>query len=93
MENTIKINKTELKKISFTEKEVLDQPNQKERSNLLNAAIRKKKDGTGKVGITFKTKNRGSFKVATAILTAGEDFLVIKGGQTIPIKSITKISL
>lgn len=93
MENAIRIHKTELKKISFAENEVLEKPLKKERDNRLIAAIRKKKDGTGKVGITFQTKNRGNFKVVSSILTAGKDFLIIKGGQTIPINSILKISL
>ena len=93
MEDIIKINKTELKKITFAEEEVLDKPNQIERANLLKAAIRKHKDGSGKVEITFQSMNRGIFKVYCPILTAGKDFLEIKGAQTIPINSIIKISL
>ena len=93
MEDTIKINKTELKKISFAQEEVLDKKQQNERNNLLKAAIRKDKDGTGKVEITFQSKTRGKFKVLCPILTASKDYLEIKGGQTIPINSITNISL
>jgi hypothetical protein len=93
MQNIIKINKSELNKISFSQEEVLAKKFQDERTTLLKSAIGKKKDGTGKVEITFQSKERGKFKVVTPILTAGKEYLVIKGGQTIPINSIIKISL
>lgn len=93
MEDIIKINKTELKKITFAPEEVLDEKGQRERANLLKAAIGKHKDGTGRVEITFQTLNRGEFKVFCPILTASKEYLEIKGGQTIPINSIIKISL
>jgi hypothetical protein len=93
MSKSIKIYKTELKKISFGISEELDRKSQKEKSNRIMVAIGKYKDGSGKVEITFQTKNRGKFKVLSAILAAGEDYIMLKGGQNIPIKSITKISL
>jgi hypothetical protein len=93
MEHTIKINKTELSKISYNHEAVLDKKYQNDRDNLLKAAIGKNKDGTGKVEITFQSINRGKFKVTSAILTAGKEFIVLRGGQTIPINSITNISL
>lgn len=91
MDNIIKISKSELKKISFSENEVLDRASQIGRDNQLKGAILMKKDGSGKVDITFQSKNRGKFRVISPILTAGEEFLVLKGGQTIAIKSITSI--
>jgi hypothetical protein len=51
------------------------------------------KDGTGRVEITFQSSNKGKFKVLCPILTAGKEYIEIKGGQTIPLKSILKISL
>jgi hypothetical protein len=93
MEKTIKINKTELAKISFIKETILSGKEQAERATLLKSAIMKAKDGSGKVNITFESKNRGKFEVLAAILTAGQEFLILKGGQTIPISSIIKISL
>jgi hypothetical protein len=93
MEHIIKINKTELNKISFAEENVLDEKSKNDRANRLIVAIGRHKDGTGRVEITFQTANRGKFKVFCAILTAGKEYIEIKGGQTIPIKSIIKISL
>lgn len=91
MDKIIKINKSELKKISFSDNVVLDKASQITRDNQLKGAIVMKKDGTGRVDITFQSKDRGEFRVVSPILTAGEDFLVLKGGQTIPIKCITAI--
>jgi hypothetical protein len=93
MDKIIKINKTELNKISFARLEVLDAKAKNERTTRLKAAIGMHKDGTGKVEITFQTANRGKFKVVCPIITAGKEYIEIKGGQTIPIISVLKISL
>ena len=93
MENIIKINKSELKKICFAQEETLDKKAQNERATRLKAAIRMHKDGTGKVEITFQTSNKGKFTVLCPIITAGKEYVEIKGGQTIPLHSILKISL
>lgn len=93
MQNIIKINKSELKKLSFKDVEALNNKKQRELERHLAAAIQKDKDGTGKVEISFQTEKRGLFKVISPILTAGEEFLILKGGESIPLNSITKISL
>jgi hypothetical protein len=93
MPKTIKIYKTELSKISFAPSEVLDKKNLKEKNNRIQVAIAKYKDGSGKVEITFQTKNRGKFKVLSAVLAAGEEYVMLRGGHNIPINSIVKISL
>lgn len=90
----ILIDKEELNKINFTQKEVLFSKQKiEDRKHKLTSAMMMKKDGDAKVTITFKTKSRGYFKVIAPVLMMGKDFIELKGGQIIPVKSIRKVTL
>ena len=41
--------------------------------------------------VMFQSEKRGIFMVKSSILMAGDEFVVLKGGYTIPIKSIIQI--
>ena len=90
----IKIYKTQIHKLNLSQKEVLSSNTKiKERKNLLKAAVIKRKDGDGKVNITIQTEDRGDFKIYSAVLMAGKDFVELKGGNYLPIRCIKKVSI
>ncbi len=89
----IKIYKTQIHKLNLSQKEVLSSTTKiKERKNLLTAVI-KLKDGDGKVNITIQTEDRGDFKIYSAVLMSGKDFVELKGGYYLPIRCIKKVSI
>lgn len=89
----IEIRKRELNKVSFgNANQVKDYArNENEIRKLLKVASNKLSIRKKKSMITFLTKKRGIMKVASSVLMAGKDFIVLKGGETIPIKSVLRV--
>jgi len=89
----IRITKDQLSKIDFKEVDKENHPTYD-----INAVQRMLKIATNKTMISgklttvmFQSEKRGIFMVKSSILMAGDEFVVLKGGYTIPIKSIIQI--
>lgn len=94
MENqTIRISKDQLSKLDYKAVDEKKYPNRD-----LSAILRMLKVATNKTmnskkltTVIFQSKKRGIFTVKSSILMAGNEFVVFKGGFTLPIKSIIQI--
>lgn len=88
----LKIEKEEIKDISFSKKEVLSDINdQQQRAHDLERAQTLGNASQGKVVITFESSDNKIYRVETTIWFVGSQFVTLKGGITIPIHSILKV--
>lgn len=89
---SLKINSSELSSVRFEDaKLAINFKNQI--VNKLLRATKIKSKGERPISIEFNSKNHGLLKVVHAVLMTGKDFVVLKGGQTIPISSIQSVTL
>lgn len=92
--NILKISQTEINKLKFKKKDVLESDKaKKERIKKLKIAVMQKKKKGGTVSLIIETAKRGLFRIDSLILMAGRDFIMLVGGETIPVKAIKKIKL
>lgn len=90
---TIRISKDQLSKLNFTS---VDEEKYPKRDlptivRMLKVATNKTMNSKKLTTVIFQSKKRGIFTVKSSILMAGNDFVVFKGGYTLPIKSIIQI--
>lgn len=92
-ESTIRIGKDQLTKLHFDEvnSEHFPERNLNNIKRMLKVATNKTINPKKMTTVVFQSKNRGLFHVRASILMAGRDFVVFKGGQTLPIKSIVHV--
>jgi len=92
---TLLIDKKELHKVNFSRDEVLKSKEQiMERRNRLTASYSRSIPGNSNiVTITIRSIKRGLLKVKTRVLMTGREYAVLKGGQMIPLRAITNVSL
>lgn len=88
----LEIDKDQLYKLNFAQHEVLKKPKRiQERKRKIKVAVANSKGTDNKVSILFHSAQRGLLKVRTSVLTAGQDFIVLKGGYIMPIQCIRKV--
>lgn len=88
----LKIDKEAVRDLKFSKNDVLiDEDARVMRSYDLHRAQLLGNGAKGKVAITFETENNKSYQVETTIWCVGSQFITIKGGLSIPIKSIAKV--
>lgn len=92
METINSIQKENLHEIHFLKSEVLNEKIliQKRYYNLYRALILGNIEHT-KATIIFKTEEHKFFKVVATIWAVTEDFILIKGGISIPVRSIVDL--
>lgn len=91
---TIQINTSQIHKLGFGNAHVQhDQERSLEIREMLKIAANKMGASGMKVAITFLSKNRGLFKIVDTVLMSGREYLVLKGGVTIPLSSVVRISM
>lgn len=91
MEATL-LEKEHIEKIQFAEKEVLvDRESQAWRNWHLERAVILGNGYKGKVNIYFQDKDGNNYVVNTTIWSAGDKYIMLKGGRVIPMHAITKI--
>lgn len=90
---SIQIHKDQLSKVLFGEVNKTSSPdlNLSSIDMALKVAINKTMNSRKLSIVVFQTKNRGIFQVKSSILMQGSDFIVLKGGKSIPVKSIIKV--
>ena len=90
---SIQIHKDQLSKVLFGEVNKTSSPdlNLSSIDMALKVAINRTMNSRKLSIIVFQTKNRGIFQVKSSILMQGSDFIVLKGGKSIPVKSIIKV--
>lgn len=96
MKNTksIQIKTSQIHKLEFGNALQQRNPNQSlEIGEMLKIAANKMGASGMKVAITFLSKNRGLFKIVDTVLMSGREYLVLKGGTTIPLSSVVRISM
>ena len=90
MESII-IDKTELTKLSYPQKDVLStNVKRRFRQIKLKAAI-VDNDQNSMYEITIKSLTNGLFKVKSKIMATGKKYAILDGGHIIPINAITNI--
>lgn len=90
----IRINQTEITRLRFKKKDVLlSDKDKRTRLKKLRVAVMRKKTKDGTVRLIIESAKRGLFEVESLILMAGRDFVMLAGGQTVPVKAIKKIKL
>lgn len=90
---SIQIHKDQLEKVLFGEANQTSSPDLYLSSiqMALKVAINRTMNSRKLSTIVFQTKNRGIFQVRSSILMSGKDYIVLKGGKSIPVKSIIKV--
>lgn len=89
--NILQIDKSEIDKLELvSDSYVIGDLRKRNLMNKLKVAIRKPSEDDG-VSIIVASKNRGLFKIKSAILNMGPEFIMLKGGTMIPLKSIVNI--
>ncbi|MGM0945036.1 MAG: hypothetical protein ACQEW9_07605 [Bacteroidota bacterium] len=93
MQTTIKIEKEFIPNLRFGAREVLQSPEdirmrlfELERSQTLGNLLQTK------VRITFQSSDEQIYEVRTTVWAVGSQFILLKGGITIPIHSILQIN-
>ncbi|MFT6246789.1 MAG: hypothetical protein ACJA0U_003550 [Salibacteraceae bacterium] len=90
---SIQIDKDQLDKVLFGDAHKTTSPDlnissiQMSLKVAINSTMNSRKLST----IVFQTKNRGIFQIKSSILMQGKDYIVLKGGRSIPVKSIIKV--
>jgi hypothetical protein len=90
---SIQIHKDQLDKVLFGDANKTTSPDlnlssiQMSLKVAINSTMNSRKLST----IVFQTKNRGIFQIKSSILMQGKDYIVLKGGKSIPVKSIIKV--
>jgi hypothetical protein len=86
------IEKEEISNLSFTKRDVISDPEERiirmadlYRSQTLGNLLRTK------VKLTFESADERIFQVYTTVWAVGSDFITLKGGVYIPIRSILKV--
>lgn len=91
MQAVSRIEKEEIKELSFFEHEVLDNKDAiRTRQSLLQRAQRLGNEFKGKVVIQFVATD-GPHEVHTTIWDVTSDYITLKGGVAIPIRSISTV--
>lgn len=92
MENITIVQKEHLQGLHFLKSEVLTENilRQRRQYNLNRALILSNLDHN-KALITFKTEENYIFKVEATIWAVTEDYILLKGGVTIPVRSIVDL--
>ncbi len=87
------IPKEELNQYAFSQDDVLsgDQDGRRSRSYNLQRAERLGNAFHGKVRINFLTQDKSERTVETTVWAAGDDFVNLKGGITLPVRAITRV--
>ncbi|MFT6502782.1 MAG: hypothetical protein ACJASQ_002913 [Crocinitomicaceae bacterium] len=90
---SIQIHKDQLDKVLFGDANKTSSPdlNSSSIEMSLKVAINRTMNSRKLSTIVFQTKNRGIFHVKSSILMQGTDYIVLKGGKSIPVKSIIKV--
>ncbi len=90
---SVRIHKDQLGKLFFAEADKTNHPDSSLSSikMMLKVAINQTTHSKKLSTIVFQTRNRGILQVKSSILMAGKDFIVLKGGQSLPIKSIVQV--
>lgn len=94
--NNYSILRISANQLSVLKFEKVDQKKHPERDlknilRMLKIATNKTMHGKKLTTVIFQSKKRGIFSVKSSILMAGKDFVVFKGGHTLPIKSIIQV--
>lgn len=86
------IEKEQISNLSFTKRDVISDPEERSirmadlyRSQTLGNLLRTK------VKLTFESADEKVFQVYTTVWAVGSDFITLKGGVYIPIRSILKV--
>ncbi len=88
----IQIRKRELSKVQFIEEEVLDTPQAiKLRQKAIKASVISQAGETNKRRIAFKTLENGVLSVNSEVISFSGNYILLKGGKNIPIKSIISV--
>jgi hypothetical protein len=92
MKSIVQIDKEQVKNLTFTKKEVISTPEERkirsqklERSQTLGNLLH------SKVRITFCTAEDQVYEVNTTVWAVGPEYIVLKGGVTIPTNSILSV--
>jgi len=90
---TIQISKDQLSKLNFKAVDEEEYPNRDLTTiyRMLKVATNKTINSKKLTTVVFQSKKRGIFTVKSSILMTGKEFIVFKGGFTLPIKSIIQI--
>ncbi|MCS5490323.1 hypothetical protein [Algoriphagus limi] len=92
METSVRIEKEQIGAINFTKREVLSNPEQiKQRLATLHRSQTLGNLLHTKVRISFLSVDQNLYEVYTTVWAVGSEFVVLKGGITIPIRSIIKV--
>lgn len=87
----LQINKEEINKLNLVSKSrVIGDLRKRDLMNKLRTAIRKPATDDG-VSIVVASKDRGLFRIKSPILNMGPEFVMLKGGTMIPLKSIVNV--
>lgn len=88
---SIRINKKELKKLQFSDTDVLESNKKRRFRKLkLKSAVAERARGP-QYRITFKSAQRGYFTISSKILVAEQDYAILTGGYVLPTKAIAEI--
>lgn len=92
MKTIEKIEKEDIKNLSFNKREVL--PTDVEIKKRWNELFRAQALGNllqSKVHITFETADERTFIVYTTIWAVGQEFITLKGGVHIPVNAVLEV--
>lgn len=91
--NALKIEKAELRSVKFDAVPGQDLISKQKILRALKNATGMKNKMDNRVAIIFRSKHHGLLKVIGTVLMTGKEFVVLRGGQTIPINCIRSVNL